>query len=218
MAYKLWQKLQTFYEAQTQRSVIIPLFIKLSGRSKSVRVGPSSSSILPSTCGVPQGSDLGPVLFSMYISPIAHIASQFNVRKQQYADDTQLMLFLCPSDLDSSLTNQQQCLSSLRSWFFHNGLALKSVKTEIICLGTTDRRQYLSSLTSIQAADASITLCDHIKLLGNTLDNHLSFDKHVSNVCSISYFHKRALSHIRTCPDLESSKSIACAIVSSRLD
>ena len=128
------------------------------------------------------------------------------------------MLFLSPSDLDGSLLNLQQCLSSLKSWFFHNGLALNSDKTEAICLGTTHRRQSLSDLASIQVADASVTLSDHIKLLGVTLDNRLSFDKHVSNVCSISYFHIRALRHIRTCLDLESSKSIACAIVGSRLD
>ena len=175
----------------------------LSERSNSVRVGSSSSSVLSSICGVPQGSVLGPVLFSIYISPIAHIASQFNVSQQQYADDTQLMLFLSPSDLDGSLLNLQQCLSSLKSWFFHNGLALNSDKIDAICLGTTHHRQSLSDLASIQVADASVTLSDHIKLLGVTLDNRLSFDKLVSNVCSISYFLIRALLHIRTCLYLE---------------
>ena len=128
------------------------------------------------------------------------------------------MLFISPSNLDNSLLNLQHCLSSLKSWFFHNGLALNSDKTEAICIGTNQRRQSLSNLRSIQVANASVTLSDHIKLLGVTLDSRLSFDKHISNVCSISYFHIRALRHIRTCLDIDSSKSIACAIVGSRLD
>ena len=140
------------------------------------------------------------------------------MHQQHYADDTQLMLFLSSSNPGSSIVNLQQCSSSLNSWFFHNGLALNSDKTEVTCLGTTHRRQSLSSLTSVQVADAFVSLSDHIKLLGIILDNRLSFEKHVSNICPISYFHIRALRHIHTFLDLESSKSIACAIVSSRLD
>jgi len=73
----------------------------LSGRSNSVRVRSSSSHVISSICGVRQGS----VLFPIYISPIAHIASLFNVRQQQYADDTQLMLFISPSNIENSLLN-----------------------------------------------------------------------------------------------------------------
>jgi len=65
----------------------------LSCRSISVRVGSSSSSVISSMFGVPRGSVHAPVFFSITIfSPIAHIVSQFNVRSQQYADDTQLTL------------------------------------------------------------------------------------------------------------------------------
>jgi len=97
-------------------------------------------------------------------------------------------------------------------------LVLNSDKSEVNCRATTQRRQSLSSRPSIQVADASVSLGDHIQLLGITLDNRLSFDKHVPNVCSISYFHIRALRHFRTFIDLESSKSNACAIDSSRFD
>ena len=95
-------------------------------------------------------------------------------------------------------------------------------KTEVTCLGTAPWPEtdsfLISSLISIQVADAFVSLSDHIKLLGMTLGSRSSLDKHVSNVCSTFYFHIRALRHIRTVLDLESSKSIACAIVSPRLD
>jgi len=103
------------------------------------------------------------------------------VRQQQYADDTQLMLFISPSNI--------------------NNKALETVSQQTILV-----------------ADVSVSLSDHIKLLGIALDKRLTFDKHVSNVCSTSYFHIRALRYIRAFLDFESSKSIACAIVSSRLD
>jgi len=55
-------------------------------------------------------------------------------------------------------------------------------------------------------------------ILGVTFDKHLNFDKHISNVCSSSYFHIRALRHIRPFLHSETSKTIACAIVGSILD
>jgi len=74
----------------------------LSNRSFSVASG-STSSIFSSSCGVPQGSVLGPILFTIYISPIASIVSSHGVNQQQYADDTQLFLFISPASLSSSL-------------------------------------------------------------------------------------------------------------------
>ena len=50
----------------------------------------------PTSCatGVPQGSVLGPILFSYYTSPISNIASDFGTDLQQYADDTQIYIAL----------------------------------------------------------------------------------------------------------------------------
>jgi len=53
---------------------------------------------------------------------------------------------------------------------------------------------------------------------GVTFDKHFNFDKHISNVCSSSYINIRALRHIRAFLDSETSKTIACAVVGSRLD
>ena len=45
-----------------------------------------------SPTGVSQGSAHGPIVFSIYVSPIAEIASSYNLEQQQYADDTQLYI------------------------------------------------------------------------------------------------------------------------------
>ena len=190
----------------------------LTDRSFSVNLGPFTSSSHSIHCGVPQGSVLGPILFSLYISPIASLTSSHSVSQQQYADDTQLFISLSPATLDTSLANLQSCLSSLRDWFLRNGLALNSDKTEAIILGTRGRLKSLNHLTSIQVADSVIELSDHVKLLGVIFDPTLNFNKHVSNICSSSYYHIRALRRIRPFIDNNTAKSFASSIVGSRLD
>jgi len=143
----------------------------LSNRSFSVTNGSCSSFILPSSCGFPQGSVLGLILFTTYVSPTASIVSSHGVNQQQYADDTQLFVFLSPASLSSSLCSHQRCVSSLNSRFSRNGLVLNPTKTEAICLGTSPRLQLLTNLTSIEVAGASVSLVEYVKLLVSPLRN-----------------------------------------------
>ena len=79
-------------------SVLSWLQSYLANHTQSVRIGLHSSAPTVCTSGVPQGSVLGPLLFSTYTSPIAMITRSFHVCHQQYADDTQLFIALNPSD------------------------------------------------------------------------------------------------------------------------
>ena len=60
----------------------------LHDRRQFVPIGNSRSTSTACCTGVPQGSVLGPILFTLFVSPIALIANNHNVGQQQYADDT----------------------------------------------------------------------------------------------------------------------------------
>lgn len=190
----------------------------LSNRSQYVRIGSATSSLVPLTSGVPQGSVLGPILFTIYTSPIAHIASSHNVLQQQYADDTQLFISLSPGNVSQSLTALEICLSDLCSWFYINGLALNPDKSDAVLFGTQQRLRSFPSISSINVAGSSICLSDHVKILGVILDNKLTFNSHVDSLCRSSFFHLRSLRYIRPSLNLDIAKAFGSAIIGSRLD
>ena len=94
----------------------------LSSRSQSVCIGQFSSVTTPLTTGVPQGSVLGPILFSTYIFPIAQIVSNHSLHHLQYADVTQLFVAINSCDPQQNISLLQNCLTDLRHWLSHNGL------------------------------------------------------------------------------------------------
>ena len=107
---------------------------------------------------------------------------------------------------------------SLYSWFSYNGLALNSEKKDTILLGTSKGNSSLSHIISVNIAGTQITLSNHRKLLGLTLDSNFNLNKHVSSICRSSYFHLRALRHIRHAINDGIAKSIGQALISSRFD
>ena len=189
----------------------------LTGRSQFVKLGNFSSPPTTVISGVPQGSVLGPLLFSIYTSPIAAIASAYSVSQHQYADDTQLYIALSLHDSSVSLNNLELCLSDLYHWCCLNCLALNPDKTDAILFGTRQRASSYD-ITTVKVADTTVTLANKIKILGVTLDRHLTMDTHVSEVCRSAFYHIRALRHIRPVVTDDVAKSIACALVCSRLD
>lgn len=190
----------------------------LSGRSQCVRAGHSSSSYTTCQTGVPQGSVLGPLLFSLYISPIGSIARELGVSLQQYADDTQLYISTSASELTTNISVLEVCLTSLHSWFCQNGLALNSDKSECILFGMSQRLKNFPNIPGINIAGTVVPLSDSIRTLGVTLDKNLSLSKHVSAVCGSANFHIRALRHIRRALTEDMAKALAVSLVQSRLD
>jgi len=199
-------------------SVLTWLKSYLTDRYQCVRVGQASSS--PTLChtGVPQGSVLGPILSSCYISPISFTANTFGIGIQQYADGTQLYISLTPTDMHVRQSLLVNCLSALHSWFCHNGLALNSTKSESFLTGTRQRLHTLPPTASPIIAGTPIPFWDTIKMPGVTMDQNLTLNKHVSLLSRSIHFYTRALRHIRPALTESMAASLGTSLVHSRLD
>ena len=187
-------------------------------RTQLVKIGSSSSTIFALDSGVPQGSVLGPILFSVYVSPIGCIASLYNLLHQQYADDTQLFISLSSPTCGPDIHQLELGLQHLHTWLCANGLCLNPEKSDAIIFGTAKRLQSYSHITSVDIAGCIVPLSESIVTLGVTLDQCLTLNSHVSAVCKSSFFHIRAIRHCRASLPMDVRVTLATALVQSRLD
>jgi hypothetical protein len=189
----------------------------LSGRTFAVRVGSATCSPVLVFAGVPQGSVLGPLLYTVYASPVGRLIESCNVGYHAYADDTQLFTALKAS-VGDGIGRLVHCAETLQTWFWQNGLLLNPDKSEVIFLGTRQRLTAMDLPSSVSIAGCPIQVSATVKILGVKFDRSLTFADHVNDVVRACNFHLRALHHIRRYMSTETARTIAFSIVGSRLD
>ena len=163
----------------------------LSERCFSVKLGDCTSSSSPLSSGVPQGSILGPILFSLYLLPLGQIFKKHGIDYHLYADDSQIYMPL-KRDNNSSLSPLLDCLNDIKAWMSFNFLCLNETKTEVIIFGPNGPGIAPADIGPLQPYVKSV-----VSNLGVKLDNALKLDKQISAVVSSCFYHLRLLSQIK---------------------
>ncbi len=114
----------------------------LSDRYHFVYLNRESSQLSPVKYGVPQGSVLGPLLFSLYMLPLGNIIRIYRISFHCYADETLLLISTRP-DETSKLSKLTESVKSVKDWMTNNFLLLNSDKTEILLIGPKNSTQNL---------------------------------------------------------------------------
>ncbi|XP_061773774.1 probable RNA-directed DNA polymerase from transposon BS isoform X1 [Nerophis ophidion] len=148
----------------------------LEGRKQVVEVNSTMSPPLSVSCGVPQGSILGPLLFLIYVNDMP---SACHCELFLFADDSALLV----SGKDKSQVEQilSAELLNICTWLADNKLSIHLGKTESILFGSHIKLKKVSDFT-IKVGDIVITRKDEITYLGSILEANLSCDKMATKV------------------------------------
>ena len=161
---------------------------------------------------------MGPLLFTLYTTPLSSVIQSHNLDHHLYADDTQIYVSLTTPDTCRSLNQLRDCLQDVSLWMKNSKLKLNADKTEFLIIGTSTQRAKLNGFFPTHILSQSITPAASVLNLGVTFDENFNFKQHISKTCRCCFYHIRDLHRIRRFLSLSVAKTIATALVSSRLD
>ena len=144
----------------------------LVGRRQCTVVNGIKSSFQSITCGIPQGSNIGPLLFVLYVDDLTNVLNHCKV--SLYADDT--CIYVENKNVNALVNNLNDDLSAINKWLGKNKLALNVKKCEFLLVGSRNR------IRKIDVPDVCIGInvikrVTKIRYLGIVLDEYLDWSK-----------------------------------------
>ena len=164
----------------------------LHDRSQKSIVNGRLSNNLPISCGVPQGSILGPLFFIAYINDMQNYLNTKNLGL--YADDT--VLISHADDINDLQDKTQEMVNKFQKWCEMNILTINIKKTKFMIFGTRSRIKKAKNI-KITISGQHLQQVPSYKYLGVTLDSVLTYSKHISTVLNTVSHKAYILSKIR---------------------
>ena len=147
----------------------------LSNRTQVTSFPSQTSEVCEIESGVPQGSILGPILFIAFTADLANEIPESKI--VAYADDAAVLV--SATDLQSLQTRIETVLQKVQQWYTSNGLLINPTKTEYMVLG---KDNFLEVNVKEGKENISIQSKKHMKVLGVTIDQKLSWNHHITTI------------------------------------
>ena len=144
----------------------------LTDRYQSIKIGSTLSDVCKLLFGVPQCSVLGPLLFSLYTTPLSLIISRHKgIKFHFYADDSQVYIHLSQKNASAAFEKLNRCLDNVKEWMSTSKLKLNPDKIEFIIFGSKRQRDKLKACFPIDILGNSLCPADSVKNLGVWFDS-----------------------------------------------
>ena len=150
----------------------------LSDRKQICKVGMSVSNSENITTGVPQGSNLGPLLFLLYINDLPRCLD--SSVPALFADDTNLTVSgVTATEIQDNLEIE---LNKVHMWLLANKLTLNAKKNEFMLIGSRQRLSQITADPILSIGSESIKRVSSTKTLGVTVDECITWKDHIDEV------------------------------------